>query len=51
MEILINIASVSFWFALATSGVAVALGGLFFLSAVVAGVAGAAVSLIRRRRQ
>ena len=51
MEILINIASVSFWFALATSGIAAALMGLFFLSAVMCGVASGVMSwLIRRKR-
>ncbi|UYO62808.1 hypothetical protein LNN31_18900 [Acetobacterium wieringae] len=51
MEILINIASISFWFALATSGIAVALIGLFFLSAVVCGVAGGMISGIFKRRK
>ena len=51
MEMLINIASMSFWFALATSGIAAALIGLFFLSAVVCGVAGGVISGIFKRRK
>ncbi|MBC3901518.1 hypothetical protein GH811_18120 [Acetobacterium malicum] len=51
MEILINIASLCFWFALATSGIAAALIGLFFLSAVVCGVAGGVVNGIVKKRK
>ncbi|URN83501.1 hypothetical protein [Acetobacterium wieringae] len=51
IEILINIASMSFWFALATSGIAAALIGLFFLSAVVCGVTGGVISGIVKRRK
>lgn len=51
IEILINIASLCFWFTLATSGIAVALIGLLFLSAVVCGVAGGVISGIARRRK
>lgn len=47
MEILINIASLCFWFALATSGIAVAVIGVFFSSAVVCGVAGTVINVIR----
>jgi len=51
MEMLINIASMSFWFALATSGIAASLIGLFFLSAVVFAVAGGVISEIVKRRK
>ncbi len=51
IEVLINIASISFWFALATSGIAAALIGLFFLRAVVCGVAGGVVGGIFKRRK
>jgi hypothetical protein len=51
IEVLIDIASMSFWFALATSGIAVALVGLFFLSAVVCGVAGGVINGIVKRRK
>ena len=51
IEILINIASMSFWFALATSGIAAALIGFFFLSAVVCSVAGGVISGIVKRRK
>lgn len=51
MEILINIASMSFWFALAISGIAAVLIGLFFLSAVVFGVTTGVISWIVKRRK
>lgn len=51
IEVLINIASLCFWFALATSGIAVAVIGVFFSSAVVCGVAGAVIGAIGKRKK
>lgn len=51
IEILINIASLCFWFALATSGIAVVVIGVFFSSAVVCGVVSTVISGIAKRRK
>lgn len=51
MDILINIASTCFWFALATSGITAAVIGVFFLSAVVYGITKALIGAIGKRRK
>lgn len=51
IDVLINIASLCFWFTLATSGIAVAVIVVFFLSAVVFAVAGGVISGITKRRK
>lgn len=51
VEVLMEIASISFWFALATSGFIIAIIGAFFSSALMIGFTGAVVSWVKEKRK
>lgn len=51
VEVLMEIASISFWFTLATSGLIIAIIGGVFTSALMIGCAGAVFSWVKEKRK
>lgn len=51
VEVLMEIASISFWFTLATSGLIIAIIEVFFTSVLIIGFAGVVVSWVKKKRR